>query len=94
MNVFLRLVHLCMGGCRHPHTYRERRTLHGAEVLHFVCEDCGHAVPAIDRTAEEHRHAVAEGAIRPIAVRRHPADVVTIDSGRRRPRTDERRHAS
>jgi len=51
-------------GCSHDSTYRERRTLHGAEVLHFVCHDCGHAVPAIDRTAEEHRIALETGAVK------------------------------
>jgi len=51
-------------GCQHPSTYRERRLLHGAPVMHFVCEACGHAVPAIDRTAGEHHQALQEGAVR------------------------------
>lgn len=94
MNVFLRLLHVWVGGCRHRHTYRERRTLHGSEVMHFVCEDCGYAVPAVSRTAEEHRHVIAEGAVRKAAVKRQPADVVAI-SGRRRSRTrDTQRQAS
>ena len=90
MNVFLRILYLCLGGCSHRHTYRERRTLHGTEVMHLVCEDCGNAVPALNRTADEHRHAVEEGAIRKATVKRQPADVVAI-SGRRRARNDERR---
>lgn len=65
----LRLV----AGCAHHDTYRERRTLHGVEVLHFVCHDCGHAVPAIDRTADEHQAIVRAGAVniphaRPVAI--------------------------
>jgi len=40
--------------CRHRHTYRERRPLHGIEVLHFVCEACGRATPAMYRTPEEY----------------------------------------
>jgi hypothetical protein len=91
MNVFLRVLHACLGGCRHRHTYRERRTLHGADVMHFVCEDCGYAVPAVSRTPDEHRHAVEEGAVRQATVRRHPADVVAIE-GRRRSRKEARRH--
>jgi hypothetical protein len=37
--------------------------LHGVDVLHFVCHDCGHAVPAIDRTADEHQAIVRAGAV-------------------------------
>lgn len=51
-------------GCSHDSTYRERRTLHGAEVMHFVCNDCGHAVPAVQRSAEEHRQMLEAGAVR------------------------------
>ena len=47
--------------CRHAHTYRERRELHGVQVMHFVCESCGHAAPAVDRTAEEHQRVVQFG---------------------------------
>ena len=52
------------GGCTHESTYRERRLLHDAEVMHFVCNDCGHAVPAVDRTADEHRMMLQAGAVR------------------------------
>ena len=62
-------------GCQHHDTYRERRQLHGVDVLHLVCHDCGHAVPAVQRTAEEHVAIVRAGAIRmsqaqPAVVRR------------------------
>jgi len=53
--------------------YRERRTLHGVEVLHLVCADCGHAVEAIQRTAEEHAAIVAAGAVR--VLQAQPANV-------------------
>ncbi|HYN10004.1 MAG TPA: hypothetical protein VES67_21650 [Vicinamibacterales bacterium] len=93
MNVFLRVINACLGGCRHRHTYRERRSLHGTEVMHLVCEDCGYAVPAVNRTAEEHRHVVEEGAIKPATVRRHAADVLVMDD-RSRARTEERRRTA
>ena len=72
-----------LGVCLHPQTYRERRELHGLQVLHFVCEDCGHAVPAMQRTAEEHLRTVQAGAIRPAEVRRLPAGVVSLGKRRR-----------
>jgi hypothetical protein len=62
--------------------YRERRKLHGTQVLHWVCEDCGHAVPAVTRTAREHRRAVKVGAVHTAKAQRLPADVVAI--GKRR----------
>lgn len=52
------------GGCDHSSTYRERRPLHGVEVMHLVCLDCGHAVPAVQRSAVEHEEAVRAGAVR------------------------------
>jgi hypothetical protein len=82
MAIILRLLRFCLGGCRHRHMYRERRSLHGTQVLHLVCEDCGHAVPAIQRTAREHQLAVKNGAVKPSQVRRLPADVVAF-GGRR-----------
>jgi hypothetical protein len=71
------------GVCRHPQTYRERRELHGVQVLHLVCEDCGYAVPALQRTAEEHQRAVQAGAPRPAEVRRLPAGIVSLGKRRR-----------
>ena len=65
MKLLIKLLHLCLGGCPHSHSYRERRELHGVQILHLVCEDCGHAVPALDRTAEEHQHVVQAGALKP-----------------------------
>lgn len=74
--------------------YRERRPLAGAtsarpsKVMHLVCDRCGHARPAVDRTAGEHRRVVAIGAA---AGRLHPrrarsmtaAEVVNLDARRR-----------
>ena len=60
----LRLLVRLFSGCEHPSTYRERRQLHGADVMHFVCHECGHAVPAVQRTAEEHHLVVVTGAVR------------------------------
>ncbi len=82
MSFLLAFVH-SLGFCSHRQTYRERRELNGVSVLHFVCEDCGHAVPAVPRTEAEHRRVVEAGAIRPTVVRRHPSNVVAV-AGRRR----------
>jgi hypothetical protein len=84
MEMIARLVRLFVG-CRHMSLYRERRALHGAQVLHFVCEDCGYAVPALQRTAREHRRVVKDGAVRTSAARRRqPAGVVAIEDQRER----------
>ena len=73
------------GWCQHANTLRERRMLHGVNVLHLVCEDCGHAVPAIQRTASEHQQIVAAGAIKPVhAHRAAAATVVGIERRRER----------
>jgi predicted site-specific integrase-resolvase len=40
-------------GCRHRQMHRERRTRFGCGVLHYVCDDCGHAVPIVQRTEAE-----------------------------------------
>ena len=58
-------------GCPHDSTYRERRRLAGVDVMHLVCNDCDHAVPAVQRTAEEHRMILAAGAVR--VPQAHPA---------------------
>ena len=34
---------------------RAQRPHFGCAVLHYVCEDCGHAVPIIERTEAETR---------------------------------------
>jgi hypothetical protein len=90
MHMITRLLQLVLG-CRHSSFYRERRNLHGAQVLHLVCEDCGYAVPALQRTAREHRRVVRTGAIRQAAARRRqqPAEVFAIEAQRERhsPRT-------
>jgi hypothetical protein len=97
MNVILRVLRLFVGGCRHAHLYRERRPLYGALVLHWVCEDCDYAVPAIRRTPSEHQRVATEGAIRPSLVQRLPADaagVVGIDQHRRTRSRDAWRRAT
>lgn len=66
-----RLTRLCCWLAGHPHTYRERRDLHGLPVLHFVCA-CGYAVPAVDRTPDEHRGSIAEGQVKRLVVTVQP----------------------
>ena len=61
MKILNTLLRLLPSTCSHSHTYRERRRLHGVMVMHFVCERCGHATPAVERTAREHRRAVKVG---------------------------------
>ena len=65
-------------GCSHEATYRERRLLHGAHVMHLVCEDCGHAAPAIDRTAGEHHRMLRTGAVRMPRAHRLATNVVGL----------------
>ena len=83
MKLLSRLLHLCLGGCPHSHTYRERRELYGVQILHLVCEECGHAVPALARTAEEHQHIVQAGAIKTNKARSYPVDVLALQARRR-----------
>lgn len=76
--------------CRHPRTYRERRPLivgrvgpapgtEPLQVWHFICEDCGHAEPCIDRTPDEHRRAINEGTPRrPRAIKQIRVDAFSI----------------
>lgn len=71
--------------CRHTHTYRERRKLHGVMVMHFVCEACGHAVPAVERTAREHREAVKVGDPSKTRVLRQPGQIVPMTRSRKKP---------
>jgi hypothetical protein len=84
MNPILRLLQICLGGCSHPNTIRERRRLHGVDVLHFVCEDCGHAAPAIERTALEHQRVVEAGAL--VLPRAHQVAASIVEIARERPR--------
>jgi len=48
-------------GCRHLECYRERRTLYGANVWHFVCRRCGAAIPMVERSEAETRALALEG---------------------------------
>lgn len=61
----------------HPHTYRERRLLHGVEAMHFVCEACGRATPVMARTPDEYRDA-ARARLRPLTAHRRGAVVLDI----------------
>ena len=72
MQVFRSLLRL-VAGCTHQDTYRERRPLEGLDVMHLVCLDCGHAVPTIQRTVEEHAEMLSAGAVRMPQARRRIA---------------------
>jgi hypothetical protein len=86
MNMINNFLRLCLGICTHEHTYRERRNLHGVQVMHLVCERCGHATPAMQRTAREHRRTVQLGAAPSARVQRASGHVVPIEGRPRRKR--------
>ena len=74
MRILKSLLRLTIG-CSHPDMYRERRTLHEVPVLHLVCPDCDYAVPAVQRSPDEHAAIVRAGAVQvmhaqPAVVRR------------------------
>jgi hypothetical protein len=94
MSTLSSFIRACFFGCAHSDMYRERRTLHGVEVLHLVCPDCGHAVPAIQRTPEEHQRVAAEGAIRRAEARRMPIGPLVAMDRRRSPRLPNAQRAS
>jgi hypothetical protein len=71
-------------GCSHHATYRERRPLHGVQVMHLVCEDCGHAVPAVERTAGEHARMLRTGAVRLPRAHRLTTSVVALVPSQRK----------
>jgi hypothetical protein len=85
MKLLNSILRLLPSTCSHSHTYRERRQLHGVQVMHFVCERCGHATPAVERTAKEHRRAV-KLCDQPTArlVRPQHGQVVAMDARQRR----------
>ena len=85
MNLIDRISQLLPNFCTHQHTYRERRSLHGAPVMHLVCERCGHATPAMQRTAGEHLEAVRLGKRRNNRVLRPDHRVIAMDRQLRRP---------
>jgi hypothetical protein len=66
----IRVLLALFGICPHAHVYRERRELHGVQVMHFVCDSCGRAEPVVSREPEEHRFIVEAGAVKPPAVQR------------------------
>lgn len=84
MSILETLLRLVPSACSHAHTYRERRRLHGAQVMHFVCERCGHAAPAVGRTAREHRRVVQVGALPNTRVVRQPGRVLSVNDRLRR----------
>ena len=85
MKLFNTILQWLPSTCSHRHTYRERRKLHGVQVMHFVCERCGHATPAVERTAREHRRAVQLGdrATARVVKPQH-GQVVEMDTRQRR----------
>jgi hypothetical protein len=86
MKTLLRILRRLLG-CVHESTYLERRPLHGRQVMHLVCEDCGHAVPAVTRTAREHRRILRAGTPPTLKARRMPpAEIVDFERRRRQER--------
>ncbi|MEZ5318812.1 MAG: hypothetical protein R2752_15540 [Vicinamibacterales bacterium] len=79
MASILRFLQFCVGGCRHEEMYRERRPLFGVDVMHFVCASCGHAVPAVQRTAEDYERVARVGAIGHAHVERRPRPVFVAE---------------
>lgn len=59
---------LCLLGW-HRHTYRERRSLYGFDVLYLVCDTCEHAEPIITRHADEYQRFATRQTPAPIAKR-------------------------
>ena len=80
----LRTIARVFFGCRHEATYRERRPLMGSDVMHLVCHECDHAVPVIDRTADEHQRVTQTGAVVLPHARRSAAHAIRMAPSRRR----------
>jgi hypothetical protein len=79
------LTQLRQWSCAHPHRVRERVDLPGAPgVLHFVCDHCGHRVPAVDRTTVEHLKALRAGRVRRYKARPESEGQRVIDFTSRR----------
>ena len=54
LTVALAVLVLWLCRCRHPELRREVRTGKGKrDVLYYVCDRCGYAVPAIQRTPSD-----------------------------------------
>jgi hypothetical protein len=73
--------------CQHRHPYRERRSLYGQPVMHWVCRTCGRAWPVMRRTPDEYR-VIAENEAT-LAERRHRVikrrlPIVVVGGGRGR----------
>ncbi len=69
--------------CPHRFSRIERRPLHGVQVVHFVCNACGRAKPAMTRTPDEHREMVAAGRVIPSKATRVTSGNVVQMKGRR-----------
>jgi len=80
MNLWTMLLAL-FGFCPHESRYREQRD----GVLHFVCDRCGHGVPAIERTKAE-RKKMSRAFVTPVAskAQRVAGPVVQIATRKRR----------
>jgi hypothetical protein len=69
------------GFCPHESRYREQRD----GVLHFVCDRCGHGVPAIERTkAERKKMSRTFAPPTPTKAQRQDGPVVQITTRKRR----------
>jgi predicted RNA-binding Zn-ribbon protein involved in translation (DUF1610 family) len=78
MRALGRLALSLLGVCSHGDSRRERDA---KGVLHFVCHDCGHAVPVIDRTAKERREMSKR--YQPVAVSKAHTAPATVTPMRR-----------
>ena len=71
-------------GCGHPHTVRERRKIDGVDdVLCFVCQACGEAIPVVKREGAEKWAVRATPPPPPRVWRGTPGEVVDIETRRR-----------
>jgi hypothetical protein len=93
MNLLKSVIRFCLGLCSHEYTYRERRSLHGVQVMHLVCERCGQATPVMQRTAGEHRRIVKAGTPTGPKIHRDPAQVVSIGARREPDRSRQAKSA-
>lgn len=69
-------------------TYRERRLVNGIQVMHWVCDACGHAEPTIDRhTDDANARAIVQGKPAHESMKAYrtapPAQVVNVNFTKR-----------
>jgi hypothetical protein len=53
--------------CAHAHTWIERREIDGVSVVPLVCDQCGHAAPAITRSRSEYQRGREQQVLLPRA---------------------------